>query len=162
MDGRRTVDELWTQMATDLEVDAPTQDEIIRLLSQLYEADMLLVDRLPNAEAFLHLVNRHRRSRLMNAIRNPLSITIPMWDPDAFLKRYAHFLRPALGLGGFVVWLAVVLPATVLAVLHFRELTEDITDRVLSTEGLLVIALTFPVVKALHELGHAFTLRAFG
>src|SRR5262249_25831426 len=32
----------------------------------------------------------------------------------------------------------------------------------LSTEGLFIIALTFPVVKAMHELGHAFSLRAFG
>src|SRR5262245_28252380 len=72
MDGRKTVDQLWMQMASELEVNAPTQDEIIRLLSQLYEADMLRVDRLPNAEAFLHLVTRHRRSRLMNIVRNPL------------------------------------------------------------------------------------------
>jgi putative peptide zinc metalloprotease protein len=162
MDGKRTVGELWTQMATDLEVDAPTQDEVIRLLSQLYEADMLLVDRLPNAEAFLHLVNRHRRSPLMNAIRSPLSITVPLWDPDPFLKRYAGLVRAVLGKTGLIVWLAVVMPAVVLAILNFRELTENATDRLLSAEGLLIITLTFPVVKALHELGHAFTLRALG
>ena len=123
---------------------------------------MLLVDRLPNADAFLHLVNRHRRSRLMNAVRNPLSITVPLWDPDPFLKRYAGFFRPLLGRWGFLVWLAWVMPAVILAGLYFQELTENATDRLLSTEGLLILAVTFPIVKALHELGHAFVLRALG
>src|SRR5262249_48986740 len=105
MDGRKPIDQIWTQMASELEVNAPTQDEIIRLLSQLYEADMLRVDRLPNAEAFLYLIGRHGRSRVMNAIRNPLAVTFPLWDPDAFLTRNVKPVRALLGWGGFLAWL---------------------------------------------------------
>lgn len=162
MDGRKTIDTLWTAMASALEANAPTQDEIIRLLSQLYEADLLHLDRLPNAEAFLHLLGRQRRSFLMNTVRNPISITVPLWDPDAFLGRTVGPFRPLLGWGGMLLWALVVLPAVVLGVLHYRELTENISDRLLSAEGLLLIALVFPVVKAAHELGHAYALKALG
>src|SRR5262245_56940431 len=162
MDGRASIDQIWTQMAANLEENAPTQDEIIRLLSQLFEADLLHINRLPHAEEFLRLIGRQRRSRLMNAIRNPLSLTFPLWDPNRFLDRTVGQFRALLGWYGLMAWIAVVAPALVFAVLYFRELTENITDRVLSTEGLVMIGLTFPVVKALHELGHAYALKALG
>lgn len=162
MDGERTVDQIWTQMASDLEVDAPAQDEIIRLLSQLFQADMLQADRQPNVEGLSYVVGRHRRSRLMTAIRNPLSVTFPLWDPESFLSRRVGPVRVLMGFGGFIVWLALVIPAVVMASLHFSDLTENITDRVLSAEGLIIISLTFPLVKLLHELGHGFALKAFG
>ena len=53
-------------------------------------------------------------------------------------------------------------PALALALLHYKELTENITDRVLAPETLILLALIFPVVKVLHELGHAYAVKAWG
>ena len=52
--------------------------------------------------------------------------------------------------------------AIIAAGTHWRELTEDLTDRVLAPQNLLVLLLTFPVVKLAHELGHACATRAWG
>src|SRR4051812_18661074 len=41
MDGKHSVDELWSKVVGQLGDDAPTQGEIIRLLSQLHAADLL-------------------------------------------------------------------------------------------------------------------------
>jgi len=49
-----------------------------------------------------------------------------------------------------------------LATAHWRELTESMSDRVLAPRNLLLLALTFPLVKLLHELGHACATKAWG
>src|SRR5262249_62290953 len=59
-------------------------------------------------------------------------------------------------------WLAVVLPAIVLPAVHWGDLTRDIVDRLFSARTLIAVWLLFPVIKALHELGHAFATKTFG
>lgn len=49
-----------------------------------------------------------------------------------------------------------------LAVTHWNELSENVLDRVLSAENLLLLWLLFPLVKAVHEFGHAYAVKAFG
>ena len=53
MDGRRTVDEIWDAACTRLGDDAPTQDEMIHLLSRLYQTDVLQCDVTPDAAEIL-------------------------------------------------------------------------------------------------------------
>jgi len=48
MDGRRSVQELWDVACARLGDDAPTQDEVIQLLSQLHRADVLQSDIPPD------------------------------------------------------------------------------------------------------------------
>ena len=43
MDGQRTVDEIWEEVRLRLGDDAPTQEEMIRLLSQLHAVDVFTV-----------------------------------------------------------------------------------------------------------------------
>ncbi|MDX1402539.1 MAG: hypothetical protein R3245_11505, partial [Kiloniellales bacterium] len=41
-------------------------------------------------------------------------------------------------------------------------LTSNIADRVLATESLLILFLTYPCVKAIHELGHGYAIKRWG
>jgi putative peptide zinc metalloprotease protein len=66
------------------------------------------------------------------------------------------------GPAGAFLWLAVVGMGVVMATAHWRELSENLSDRVLAPQNLLLLALTFPVVKLVHELGHACATRAWG
>jgi putative peptide zinc metalloprotease protein len=50
----------------------------------------------------------------------------------------------------------------VLAGAHWSELTNNLADRVLATESLLLLLLTYPFVKALHELGHGYAVKKWG
>ena len=47
MDGERTVQELWDNFIEQEGDEAPTQDEVIRLLGQLHAADVLICDVTP-------------------------------------------------------------------------------------------------------------------
>ena len=53
MDGKRTVDEIWQELVTELDADAPGQELVLRLLSQLHHADLLAGDLPPDATELL-------------------------------------------------------------------------------------------------------------
>ena len=107
MDGRRSVDEIWTLCAR-LGSDLPSQDEIVRLLAELHRAEALAVDVGPDVR---ELLSRHHEQRAHDRRRrfgNPLAIRLRLFDPDTFLSRTVSFVRPLFGAWGGVVWLAVV------------------------------------------------------
>src|SRR5207244_493213 len=83
-------------------------------------------------------------------------------DPDRLLERWLPWIRSLYSRAGAAVWLAVVGLGAVNAVQHWGELTQDLSDRVLAPENLLIMGLVFPLIKALHELGHACAVKAWG
>jgi putative peptide zinc metalloprotease protein len=160
LDGRRTIAEAWSMLGNRLGEDASSQDDVVELLAQLHEADLLQSEMPPDFVELLRRRGRIARATLWRHIGNPMSLRIPLWDPDRFLTRTIPGLRPLFGVFGILLWCAVVAPALVLATLHSGELTSGITDRLLATENLLLLACVFPVVKAFHELGHAYAVKA--
>ena len=162
LNGVRTVTEAWTIVADRLDEDAPTQDEVIRLLSQLHDADLLQSDYSPDFDELSRRRRKRSRSKFWQRVGNPMALRIPLWDPDRFLTRALPILAPLPGVLAILLWGAVVLPALLLAGVHWNELTDGIADRLFATETLLLMAAIFPVVKALHEMGHAVVLKAGG
>jgi len=66
---------------------------------------------------------------------------------------------PLFSIWGALLWCAVVGFASVLAAVHWNELTQNLSDRILALENLALMALIYPVVKTFHELGHAFAVK---
>ncbi len=162
MDGRRTVQEIWDSATTKFGDDAPTQDEMIRLLGQLHTAEVLQSEVTPDVAELLRRAQRTKRTKWLQYLLSPLSIRIPLFDPDRFLERWLSWYRPLFGWAGAIVWCGVVGLAAFTAAAHWTELTENVTDRVLAPQNLLLLWLTFPVLKLLHEFGHACATRAWG
>lgn len=162
MDGARTVDTIWTEAAQKLGEEALSQDALIRFIADLHAADLLLVDAPPDSLALLARSTKLERSRLWQKILNPLSVRIPIWNPDKFLGRTLPATKVLFSWVGVALWIAAVFPACILAAQHWPEISENISDRILLTESLVTIALCYPLIKALHELGHGYAVKAFG
>ncbi|HLJ63307.1 MAG TPA: hypothetical protein VKT70_04325 [Stellaceae bacterium] len=162
MDGKRTIDELWSAVVDETGDDAPTQDEIIHLLARLHDADLLHGGAPPDTGEIVERSQRQRVSRLKQLLLNPLSPKIPLVDPDAFLDYLLPLARGAFGWLGALVWFAVVSPAVILAGEHWSELSDNVTDRLLASENVLLLSLVYPVVKVLHELGHGAATKVYG
>jgi len=162
MDGSRTVQEIWEATGKHLGDAAPTQEEVIRLLGQLHSADALLCDVPPDATEVFRRHQRHERMEWRRRLWTPLALRFPLWDPDRFLDRTLRWMRPLMGWLGALVWLAVVGAGAVLMVSHWTDLTENVIDRVLAPQNLLLLWLVYPLVKALHELGHAYATKRWG
>jgi putative peptide zinc metalloprotease protein len=162
MDGSRTVQEIWEATAKRLGDAAPTQEEVIRLLGQLHSADALLCDVPPDAAEVFRRHQRHSRMEWRRRLWTPLALRFPLWDPDRFLERTLPLVRPLFGWFGALLWLAVVGTGMVLMVSHWTDLTENVVDRVLAPQNLLLLWIVYPLVKALHELGHAYATKKWG
>jgi putative peptide zinc metalloprotease protein len=162
MNGEQTLDDIWKSAAIALGENAPTQDEVIRLLSQLHSSDLMQSDDASETSELLERLNKRRWNLLARNFKNPLVITLSLLDPDMILSRLVALAQP-LGARFFVaLWLALVLPAMVLLALHAHEWSASLPERTLAAENLLLLAMVFPVVKLLHELGHGLMVKAFG
>lgn len=161
MDGERTVRAIWTEAATLLGDDTPTQDEMIRLISQLYRADVLQTDIPPDSLELFERQDQHRAKWLQRLV-NPLALRFPLVDPDRFLVKSMVLVKPLFSWAAALLWLLVVGSAFVLAVQYWPELTHNLADRVLTRENLLLLWLVYPCIKLLHELGHAYATRIWG
>ena len=162
MDGRRTVNDLWSAIVKQLGDDAPTQGEIIRLLSQMHAADIMQCDVPPDAIELFHRHGTQSRSRFYQRFGNPMSLKFRLFDPDRLLARTVRFVAPLFGWAGALLWLAAVLPALILVGMYWPDLTQNITDKTLATENLIIMACVFPVLKIFHELGHGYATKHYG
>lgn len=162
MDGNRSVQQLWNEACSAGGESIPTQNEIVELLSQLHAQDLLYSDATPDSAELLARFRKQRRQRWKQRIGNPMSLRVPLIDPDAFLGRWVGRLAFLFGPMGAALWLATVVPAVVIATRHWDELTGNLSDRVLAADNLLLIGLLFIPVKALHELGHGFATKHWG
>jgi putative peptide zinc metalloprotease protein len=162
MDGRRTMRDIWEAAGSRSKDDPPTQDDTIHLLAQLHNADLLQGEIPPDFEEMAERSEKAGQRRLMQRLRSPLAVRVPLFDPDRMLDATLPVVRPLFSVFGFLAWLALVLTGVMLAILHWPELTSDVTDRVLATENVALLMCVYPVVKSLHELGHALATKVWG
>lgn len=162
MDGRRTVQEIWEIARERLGDDSPTQEETIHLLSQLHAVDVLQCNVPPDTAELLERYERGMRKKWQSRLLSPLSWRFPLFDPERFLGRFLPMVRPLVSWPGTLLWIAVVGTAWVLAAVHWTELTQNVMDRLLAPQNLVLLWFLFPVIKVAHEFGHAFVTRVFG
>ena len=58
------------------------QDEVIRLMSQLHRADVLMTDRAPDVRDLVQR-RRQRAQKIKQYVGNPSALKLPLLDPTA-------------------------------------------------------------------------------
>ncbi|WP_322892013.1 MULTISPECIES: PqqD family peptide modification chaperone [unclassified Yoonia] len=162
MNGRRTMHQIWEAACLRFDDDPPTQSETIKLMAQLHRSDLIASDLPPDMEEIGRRHAKQERQTMMARIKNPMALRLPLFDPDRFLGATVGLVRFLFTPFGFVLWLALVGTGVVLAVLNWQVLTRGFVDQVLAAENLILIALAYPFVKAVHELGHGYATKVWG
>jgi putative peptide zinc metalloprotease protein len=163
MDGTRTVAAIWTAALDQLGDDAPTQGQMITLLAQLHSADAMLCDVPPEtSQLFARNVRRQKQHSLGKRFRNPLYVKFPLWDPDTWLERRHDRVAPLFTRSAWLAWCALVASAAVTGLRYGGDLVAYARDIVWDPKSLVLLVLLYPIVKALHELGHAFAAKHWG
>ncbi|MDO9297065.1 M50 family metallopeptidase [Bradyrhizobium sp.] len=162
MDGRRTVNDIWTRVGEKLGEDQPTQEEIIRLLAQLHGADLLVGTLPPNMEELSQRADTHVRRDFLMRIKNPLALRFPLFDPDRFLTATLPAMRPLFGVAGLVGWIMLVAAGILIGAMNATALAGSIDDQLLSAQNIALLLLAYPLVKTFHEFGHAYAVKVFG
>lgn len=162
MDGERSLQTLWQDACERFPEDPPTQTDTIRLLSQLYQADLISADAAPDMVELSSRSQRQNRQKTLAHFRNPLALRVPLFDPNRFLDRTLWLVAPIFSRWFMAAWTCFMLTALVLMVFNWRALTESAGDQILAGSNIALILLAYPLVKALHELGHAYATKWWG
>ena len=161
-DGTLTLEEILDH-ANETEHEFPlTQEDVIGLLGQLDAAEVLRGGLPLNAQDLFHQYKAQKRKKRQQKFLNPLSIKVPVFDPDTFLTSLAPVGRIVFSKVGLWVWLVTVLTALLLGLTHLGELGHEISAIEFSPEQLIAVWFIYPLIKAVHELGHGLALKAWG
>lgn len=160
--GSRSVDDVWKGLAATHDAEAPSQDDVIRLLSSLHQNDLIQYRGSPDVADLLERYNKQATQILRQNLTNPTSFRLSLWDPDAFLTRTLPWVRPVLGWFGLLLWAVVVVAGLVTAALNWGRLTENLADQLLATQNILITLVSYPLLKALHELAHGYLTKLRG
>src|ERR1700761_6103093 len=119
LDGSRTVGEAWGLVGGQPSDDAPTQPEVIQILSQLYAANLVETDIPPDATVLLRRHKKQQQRKFQGRLMNVLFPRIPIWDPDRFLDRWMPVVKPFLSKFGAILWLVMVISAVAAVAPHW-------------------------------------------
>ena len=161
-DGILTLEEILDH-ANETQSEYPlTQDDVIGLLGQLDAAEVLRGGLPLNAQDLFLQYQAQKRKKRQRKFLNPLSIKVPIFDPDKLLTSMAPFGRILFSKIGLWVWLVTVFTALVLGLTHTAELGNEISSIEFSPEQLIAVWFIYPLIKAMHELGHGLALKTWG
>ena len=162
LEGDLSVQEIF-DLVNEERPDAPmTREEAMQLLAQLHAAEVLR-DGLPvSAQEVFCRYQKAQRLKRRRALMNPLALRIPFFDPDRLLSRLAPIGRVLFSPIGLWLWVSVVGTALIFGIANLPELVAAVQSKALTPQQVAVFWVLFPIVKALHELGHGLAAKAWG
>lgn len=134
-------------------------DEVGAVL-RLLDARQMLAEPVSGWKA-LHAAATKRHSRLMSLVHNYLFFKIPLLRPERFLQRtwpYVAFLFTR----GFLAVVGIIGLAGLYLVSRQWDAFVGSIPHVFTLEGAATSLLAVVLIKALHELGHAYTAHRYG
>lgn len=136
------------------------QDEFYRFVMQLHQLAFL---RLPVADSkILHRRFQTRRQAQLKAkMLGFLFLRIPLINPDAFLNKTVHLVKPLFTKWFFALWIILITGTGYLAASKSDELLTPLNN-ILSGSNLVCMWWILISLKVLHEFGHAFSCKIAG
>ncbi|NOQ89211.1 MAG: peptidase M50, partial [Gammaproteobacteria bacterium] len=162
IDGQHTVNDIWERLNEELGDDAPTQDEVIRLLGTLHFAGFLHAD---NTVDIQHLIDRRvkeRKQLFKTKFGNPLALRFSLLDPDRFLNKYMRYVSPLFTRTAGLIALCIVIFSALQMVRNWELLSNHAMESALTPGNLFLMWLVYPIIKMVHELGHGFAVKRWG
>ncbi len=157
----RTVQQVWQECLDKDPNQAPGQEEVLRLISQLYYANLLQYESPADAAQLFERQKRRRDRETRSRWLNIMFLRIPLFDPDEWINKVLPFTRFLLGWFGALIWLGVVGWGAKVAIDNFQSLREQ-SQSILAPDNIILLYLGLVLVKTCHEFGHAFMCKKYG
>lgn len=159
--GEHTLDSLWVGLQRVLGDEAPTQDEVIALLAQLLEFGLVLFDSLPDLsmlQRYQHAQRQRKRARNLN----PFAFRLRLFNPEPLLGELSALKSILMHPAAAWLWCALIAWALVRTALAWDEIHAYAKVHLLTPRCLFLAWAVYPVMKLLHELGHALAVQHWG
>jgi len=159
LDGRLTVQQALEHCTEQLGNAAPSEEDVIRLLMQLHGLGALAVPSEQTGTTLFEKNLEMKQKRIRQQMMSPLAVRIPLFDPEDILNKLIPFGRVAYSKFGLMVWIGTVLYGLIQTGIHFEELSNNFSDRVLAADNLILLSVVFVIVKICHEFGHGVAVK---
>lgn len=157
----RTVEEIWEESLKRNPGNAPGQEEVLQLLTQLYYANLLYFKMPADSAKLFERYKKRRQREIRSKLLSVMFMRLPLFDPDKLLEKIMPFIRLIFGPLGTVIWFAVVVGAAKYVFDRF-DLVVKQAEGILAPDNLFLLYIGMIVVKTLHEFGHSMVCKRFG
>ena len=161
LNSRQTLEETWLECIQQNPDEAPGQEEVIQLLSQLYHANLIHYELPADSQKFFERYKKRKSKETRATLLNIMFAKFPFLDPNDFLERVKPYIRFFFNPVTFLVWLGLVVYAGKLALDNWSELWDQ-GQSVLSPGNLPLLYVCIILIKVCHEFGHAFLCKKYG
>lgn len=155
LDGEITLKDLHALLNRD---DQDISEHEIASLTLQLAKNSALVGQLP--DDIMSLVGGSSKRR--KGSFNPLTIRIPLVDPEHLLIKGLPFARLAFTKTAALLWIALVATAIALGITRIDEISASVNLSLLSPANLFLAWGVFVVMKVVHEFAHAFAVKNWG
>ncbi|MBI1249272.1 HlyD family efflux transporter periplasmic adaptor subunit [bacterium] len=164
IDGRNSLAEIKEQYDEQFAPHRISQQEILGFCHRLHQSGLLVAGSEDQADT---LLRRRQKRSLLEWASLPLqvlSIRLPGVDPERFLTATQGYVNWLFQKTTVVVVLICAGLAFLLGLLNLDSIAARMPgdSQFFRGENLLVLLITFALVKVLHELGHAYCCKAQG
>lgn len=157
----RTVEQVWEECLDRHPDDAPGQEDVIQLLTQLYSANLLYFEVPGDSAKLFERYKKRRQQEIKSKLLSIMFVRIPLIDPDSFLRRMLPVIKHIISPAGTIIWFLAVAAAGKLVVDNF-DMLADQAQGILAPDNLFLLYMGLVIIKSLHEFGHAAVCRRYG
>lgn len=159
LDGQTSIVAAVGKAATQLGSKAIVLDQALAIACWLMEAGLVKVSGEVGGQAHVAVARQDSPSR--NTPFNPLAIKLPLFNPDRLLAATLPWTSWLLSLPALLICCAGLVIAGFRLFEHWAKLSSE-TSAVVNREHWFYLAVSWLLLKVLHESGHAIACKKFG
>lgn len=141
---------------------APNQSDILNVIATLQMKGLLHGDMPVSTHELYQRHEAEKRQKKIRVWSRPLSFKLSLWDPDQWLEKICPLFAGIFNRWALMLCVFLVALGGAIAFGHWAELTQHFLIRFMDPQNLMLIWLIYPLVKLIHELGHAILTKYWG
>lgn len=135
-----------------------TKEEIAKFFTDALNYNLLKVPH--TSESIKKTADKQKQGILMWLLYHYLYIRIPILNPDPFLRRTLHYVRPLVSSTAFYIYTIIILSGFFQLITRFDEFIHTFSY-FFTVPGFIAYAVGISCVKIIHEFAHAYTARYY-
>lgn len=155
------VNQVWEQCLARDPDEAPGQQDVIQLLTQLYFANLLICNSPADSAKIFERRTRRRQREIRSKLLGIMFLRIPLFDPDRLLRRCEPLIKCLSSPLALSLWVFMALWSGMTVMEQFADAAAD-AGNILAPGNLVLLYAALVLIKTWHEIGHAVLCRRFG
>jgi putative peptide zinc metalloprotease protein len=164
LDGETSLDEIKDRFEAEFPPQKIALEELQQFLGMLHRSGLILVSVQGQGEQLLKRRRERRRTEILGAFANILSIRFKGIDPERLLNGLYPWVRWLFSRTAFGLSMALMVGALFLVLVQFKTFESKLPEfqQFFSPANAFLLALVLGSTKVLHEFGHGLSCKHFG